>query len=135
MFNQALASLDEAEGLLVPPARWADLEQAIKRLEDELSHRDSVEVAELEGVRARLEGLGPEANPYIAEADEVAVALTESWTLGFDQADQEVMCQNVVVLAEDLIGTVQEVNGVMVVDPDLFRIFVLAVNDAKRFVQ
>ncbi len=122
------------EGLLVSAPKWDALEQAVKRLEGELAHREGLECAELEGVRARLEGLGPEVNPYIAEADEVTAALTESWSIGFDQADQEVMCQNVIVLAEDLISSASQANGQITVDSDLFRIFVLAVNDAQRFV-
>jgi hypothetical protein len=123
-------------GVVVPSDRLEELEQQIRELEGEIADRDQIEVWELEGVRARLEGLGEDANPYLLEADEAASSANAPvWGIGWQQADQEVLYQNVVEVAKDLLSSSLNRDGDSVVDPDLLRILALAVNEAQKYMR
>lgn len=61
--------------------------------------RGELDLAELEGFRARLYNHVPSANIYELVNAELAAA----WQIGWDQADQEVLLENLANVVSDLL--------------------------------
>lgn len=109
----------------------------VERLQAQLDlvrEQETCSRVEMDGFRARLRGLARTANPHLI--DELGQELHDHWRVGWEQANQEVVFQNVVLAGEAVVESAHEDGAGMVwVDGAYLSVLSVAVTEAKTYME